>query len=131
MKHIVLLMMMLALGTFAHAQADNVRAQVLIPPGIQFARGMEHQLQVQLSGFNGDQEYLRSRGVEINTVPGVIQFTLILDDDNHNGYFDLRFSASTKAEFETMLREIFCRLSIRFVMVNDTNFENCRMVTIP
>lgn len=113
-----------------YAQSD-VRAQVLIPPGIQFARGQEHQLQVQLSGFDGNQEYLRTRTVDVNTVPGVLQFNLILDDDNYNGYFDLRFSSSTKAEFETMLREIFCRLNIRFVMVNDVNFENCRAVTIP
>lgn len=131
MKHIVLLLMLLGLGTCAYTQADNMRAQVLIPPGIQFARGMEQQLQAQLSGFDGNQEYLRTRAVEVNTVPGVIQFTLILDDDNHNGYFDLRFSASTKAEFETMLREIFCRLNIRFVMVNDVNFENCRLITLP
>ena len=115
----------------ADAQASEVRAQLLMPEGVQFTRGIENQLQVQLSGFDGNREYLSTRTVDVNTVPGVIQFSLILDDDNQNGYFDLRFSSSTKAEFETMIREIFCRLNIRYITVNDVNFEGCRSISIP
>lgn len=132
MKKIVLLL--LAAGACslpALAQSDEVRAQLVMPQGVQFARGMENQLQVKLTGFDGNQEYLRTRTVDVNTVPGVLQFNLILDDDNQSGYFDLRFSSSTKAEFETMLREIFCRLNIRYIMVNDVNFEGCRLISIP
>lgn len=118
-------------AAFTQAQASDVHAQLLLAPGVQFARGQEHQLQVQLSGFDGNQEYLRTRTVDVNTVPGVIQFNLMLDDDNHNGYFDLRFSASTKDEFQAMLREIFCRLNIRFIRLNDVDFTDCRLLQVP
>lgn len=115
-----------------HAQTVNpVRAQIVMPQGTQFSREVENQLQIQVLGLNGSQEYLRMKTTDINTIPGIIAFNMILNDDNINGYCDLRFSASSKNEAETMLREIFCRMDIQQILINDTPFENCRNVMLP
>lgn len=134
-KHILFLFLLISgLGFGASAQQTQnptVRAQFLLPSGMQFARGQEQQIQIRVNGLDESQEYLRTRTVDVNSIPGITTFNMILDDNNEDGYFDLRFTASTKAEFETMIREVFCRLDIQSVLINDTAFENCRLLTIP
>ena len=131
MKKGLLLLSLLLTWAFTYAQNSASRAQVLIPQGTEFSRGQIHQLQIEVAGLDPSQEYLRSKSVEIRDVQGIIDFTLVMEDNNTNGHIDVRFAVDTRDEFVNMLREIFCRLNLGVVFVNDTPFQNCRMVNLP
>lgn len=132
MKKEILLFCLFIVGilNFSIAQT-TVKTQVNIPPGQQFSKGQEHQLQIAVSGVSSDSQTIKEYITNITTVPGVVYFNMIIQPEQTSGYCDLRFDVSSRKDLEIMLKEIFCRLDAKSIKINDSTFENCQQITLP
>ena len=106
-------------------------AKVIIPPGQEFEKSEDNQLQIWVSGIPNSAQSIRSYTVNISGTPGVNYFNMIIQPDETEGYCDLRFTVSSKEEFAQMMKDIFCKLQLQSYIVNETTFENCQQVVIP
>lgn len=116
-----------ALLNITRAQAS---AGINLPVNLAYD-GSEQTLRADVHGISWTYPQMKGLAGELGNISGVTYFNPVVTEGQPDGYFDLRFKAASKADFQQLLRQVFCTLHIQRVQLNVTQFENCELIVVP
>ena len=119
----------LAMAHFGMAQTGSA-AQLSVTAD-ETATAGKHQLQVTLTGFDSARPAIKAHIGNVTAIPGIVYFNIVVAEGASEGHFDLRFNANGKTEYQQMLKQVFCKLNIQAIKINQTTFQDCQQIIVP
>lgn len=125
-------LLLLAFSLFALIYTSRAQAfaSINLPTNLAYD-GSEQTLQVTVQGISWTYPQMKTFVGTLGQISGVTYFNPVVTEGQSEGYFELRFKAGSKADFQHLLRQVFCTLDIQRVQLNQIPFESCQQILVP
>ena len=114
---------------FCYSQ-ESSSAKLTVPADMDYT-GEAQEITFTVAGVNWDGAVMKTHMYAIVDIPGVQYFNPVIAQGATGGYCELRFAAPSRADFESIMRKVFCELDIRHIQVNQATFAECGSIVIP
>ena len=130
MKIRILFILTISFALINVCRAQQSAAELLLPQGL-LLDGSAQELRFSVTGVNWSYPTQKTYGAALAQVPGMLYFNPVVTEGLSNGYCEIRISAHSKEELQTLLRSVFCTLDIQSVKLNQNAFDSCQLIVVP